>query len=310
MMRSFLKLTDFTAEEILFLIEEARRLKRSPVGPAGDDYSLRGRSLGLLFFKASTRTRVSFEVAMARLGGSVTHIDPQTSQLGRGESVSDTAKVLSRYLDLIAIRADDHAMLEEFRSTATIPVINALSDRYHPCQALADLFTFRERFGELAGLKLAYVGDGNNVAHSLMLASAMMGIDIRLASPSGYEPDESVCQEAFELARASGASIEVMTDPRRAVKDADILYTDVWVSMGQDAQSAARMKAFGPTYQINAALLELASDRAVVAHCLPAHRGMEISAEVLDGARSIIWEQAENRLYAQQSLILKLIEER
>ena len=267
---------------------------------------LAGVTLGLLFEKPSTRTRVSFEAGMNQLGGQSLFLSAADIQLCRGESIADTAKVLSRYLDGLVVRTYDQATVEEWARRATIPVINGLTDLCHPCQALSDLFTIQEHKGSLKGLRLAYIGDGNNVAHSLLEAAAKTGMAIRLACPRGYEPDQRVVDQARLEANETGASIDVMDDPHVAVKEADAVYTDVWISMGREREQSRRLKALSP-YQLNERLLKRAKSDAIVMHCLPAHRGQEISAGVLDGPQSVVLDQAENRLHMQKAILVELL---
>jgi ornithine carbamoyltransferase len=298
--RDFLSSTDTTAEQTAALLQLAADLK---AGRTRID--LAGRSLGLIFSKASTRTRVSFTVAMARLGGQTIDLNPQVSQVGRGEPVADTARVLSRYVDALAIRTFAQEELADYAHWASIPVINALTDLEHPCQALADYLTLQEAFGELAGLTLAYVGDGNNVAHSLMLCGALLGVNVRVGCPQGYEPDSGVLEQSRQLA-ATRCSIEVVHEPVTAVRGAHALYTDVWASMGQEDEKAAREAAFSG-WCLNEELVAEADPRAIVLHCLPAYRGLEISSGAMEGSSSRIFDQAENRLHAQQALLAALL---
>lgn len=267
---------------------------------------LRGLTLGLLFEKPSTRTRVSFEAGMNQLGGQSLFLSAADIQLCRGESIADTARVLSRYLDALVVRTYDHALVEEWAREATIPVINGLTDLGHPCQALSDLLTIREKKGRLKGIKLAYVGDGNNVANSLIEAAAKTGMAIALACPQGYEPDKRVLDAARVAARETGASIELGGDPQVAVKEADVLYTDVWISMGREKEQARRLRALAP-YQLNDKLARAARPDAIVMHCLPAHRGQEITAGLLDGPQSVVLDQAENRLHMQKAILVDLL---
>jgi len=298
--RDFLSSTDTSAEQTRALLQLAADLK------AGRTHiDLGGRSLGLIFSKASTRTRVSFTVAMARLGGQTIDLNPQVSQVGRGEPVADTARVLSRYVDALAIRTFAQEELAEYAHWASIPVINALTDLEHPCQALADYLTLQEAFGELDGLTLAYVGDGNNVAHSLMLCGALLGVNVRVGCPQGYEPDATVLEQSRQLA-GTRCSIEVVHEPVAAVRGAHALYTDVWASMGQEDEKAAREAAFSG-WCLNEELVAEADPRAIVLHCLPAYRGLEISAGAMEGSSSRIFDQAENRLHAQQALLAALL---
>jgi len=267
---------------------------------------LEGKTLGLLFQKPSTRTRVSFEAGMNQLGGHALVLPMADIQLSRGESVADTARVLSRYLDGIVIRTYDHATVEEWAREATMPVINGLTDLSHPCQALSDVLTIQEKKGRLKGIKIAYVGDGNNVANSLIEAAAKMGMTIALGCPSGYQPDQHVVDVARIEAARTGAVIELGHDPHVAVKEADVIYADVWISMGREREQARRLKVLAP-YQVNSRLVGRAKPDAIVMHCLPAHRGEEITAEVLDGPQSVIIDQAENRLHMQKAILTKLL---
>jgi ornithine carbamoyltransferase len=295
---------DLNPEQTLALLELAADLKA-----ARRRIDLGGKVLGLIFSKASTRTRVSFTVAMARLGGQTIDLLPIVTQVGRGEPVADTARVLSRYCDALAIRTFAQDDLESYAHWATIPVINALTDLEHPCQALADFLTLQEAFGsspaDLAGLTLAYVGDGNNVAHSLMLCGALLGVNVRIGCPDGFAPDPAVLERARELAE-QGAQITVAHDPLEAVRGAQALYTDVWASMGQEEEQSERERAFAG-WCLDEALLSEADPRAIVLHCLPAHRGEEISAGVIEGSASRVFDQAENRLHAQQALLATLL---
>jgi ornithine carbamoyltransferase len=292
---------DLSPDQTISLLELAADLK---AGRRRID--LGGKVLGLIFSKASTRTRVSFNVAMARLGGQTIDLLPTVTQVGRGEPVADTARVLSRYCDALAIRTFAQADLEAYAHWATIPVINALTDQEHPCQALADFLTLQEAFGSsLAGLTLAYVGDGNNVAHSLMLCGALLGVNVRIGCPEGFAPDPLVLERAGALA-VKGAQITVVHDPLEAVRGAQALYTDVWASMGQEEEQSERELAFRG-WCLDEALLSEADPRAIVLHCLPAHRGEEISAGVIEGGASRVFDQAENRLHAQQALLACLL---
>ena len=296
----FLSSVDSSAEQTAALLQLATQLKQ------GDRrIDLGNRVLGLIFTKASTRTRVSFQVAMARLGGQTVDLNPQVTQLGRGEPLEDTARVLSRFCDALAIRTFAQQELADYAHWASIPVINALTDLEHPCQALADFLTMQEAFGDLQGQTLAYVGDGNNVAHSLMLCGALLGVDVRIGCPEGFEPLPGVVDQARSLA-VNGAQISVITDPVEAVRGAQALYTDVWASMGQEQEQAERERAF-QGFCLNEELLAEADPRAIVLHCLPAHRGEEISAGVMEGPSSRIFDQAENRLHAQQALLAALL---
>ncbi len=303
--RDFLTVHDFSKEELNEILQFALQLKQEKKDGL-EHHLLRGKTLGMIFQKASTRTRVSFEVGMYQLGGYALFLSATDLQIGRGEPVKDTARVLSRYLDGIMIRTFDHREAEELAAFADIPVINGLTDLLHPCQAMADLLTILEHKGKLAGLKLAYLGDGNNVAHSLLLACSKLGLNVAVASPKGYEMQPAIVAKAKDSAVASGANIMLTTDPLEAVAGADILYTDVWASMGQEAEHQLRLQAF-QHYQLNQELLEKAADNAMVLHCLPAHRGEEISDEVIEGRQSRVFDQAENRLHVQKAIMAKLI---
>ena len=296
----FLSSADITAQQTIALLQLAADLK---AGRRRID--LGGKVLGLIFSKASTRTRVSFTVAMARLGGQTLDLNPQVTQVGRGEPVADTARVLSRYVDALAIRTFAQEELADYAHWASIPVINALTDLEHPCQALADYLTLQEAFGALEGLTLAYVGDGNNVAHSLMLCGALLGVNVRIGCPVGFEPSAAVLEQAQQLA-GDRCAITVVNDPVATVRGAQALYTDVWASMGQEEEKAAREQAFAG-WCLNEELVAEADPRAIVLHCLPAYRGLEISAGAMEGSASRIFDQAENRLHAQQALLAALL---
>jgi len=299
--RDLLSSADLSGAETRALIQLATDLKAGRF-----QVDLGGKVLGLIFSKASTRTRVSFSVAMARLGGQTIDLNPQVTQVGRGEPVADTARVLSRYVDALAIRTFAQAELEEYAHWASIPIVNALTDLEHPCQALADYQTLQEEFGQLAGLTLAYVGDGNNVAHSLLLSGALLGINVRIGCPMGFEPIRELVEQARSLAPA-GCSIEVVHDPIAAVRGAHAVYTDVWASMGQEQEQLEREQAFAG-WCLDEALLAEADSRAIVLHCLPAHRGEEISAVAIEGPASRVFDQAENRLHSQQALLAALLD--
>ncbi|GIU96585.1 MAG: ornithine carbamoyltransferase [Actinomycetota bacterium] len=303
MARHFLSVDDLDAEELLDLLDLADRLKADRSLYRG---ALDGRSVALIFEKASTRTRVSFEVGLAQLGAQPIALAAGDLQLGRGETIEDTGRVLSRYVDAVVLRTFEQDRLEALARAASVPVVNALSDFEHPCQALADLQTVRERLGGLAGRVLTFVGDGNNVAHSLLLAGAKAGMIVRVATPPGFEPIPLVVQRASEIASTTGGSVEVGNDPKSAALGAHALYTDVWASMGQEEEADERSLVF-PAYRIDEELLGLAAPDAIVLHCLPAHRGQEITDEVIDGPRSAVWDQAENRLHAQKALMLSLL---
>ena len=297
--RDLLNTTDLSREEITDLLKLAHQLKHHEL-----ELNCK-KVLGLLFYKASTRTRVSFSVAMYELGGQVIDLNPSVTQVGRGEPIEDTARVLDRYLDILAIRTFAQADLETFASYAEIPIINALTDLEHPCQILADLMTVRECFGSLEGKTLTYLGDGNNIAHSLLLGGALMGLNVRIAAPKGYEPKSEIVEQAREIA-AGRSEIVVTQDAIAAVEGVQAIYTDVWASMGQEEEANQRIPIFQP-YQVNRQLLEHADSEAIVLHCLPAHRGEEITAEAIESDRSRVWDQAENRMHVQQALIASLL---
>jgi len=297
--RDLLSLADLNGAEVQMLLQLATQLKVGDIKPHCN------KVLGLLFSKASTRTRVSFSVAMYQLGGQVLDLNPKVTQVGRGEPIADTARVLDRYLDIVAIRTFKQQDLETFAQYAKIPIINALTDLEHPCQVLADLLTVQECFGSLAGLTLTYMGDGNNVAHSLMLGCALVGMNIRIATPTDYQPNPAIVEQASAI--ADGRTEIILTeDPNAAVKGCQIVYTDVWASMGQEDSADARIPVFQP-YQVNEALIAQADTDVIVLHCLPAHRGEEITDAVIEGARSRVWDQAENRLHAQKALLASLL---
>ncbi len=292
--RHFLTLLDLTPEEFEAIISRAMELKASH--RAGQIVEpLRNRTLGLLFEKSSTRTRVSFEAAMVQFGGGALFLSPRDTQLGRGEPVEDTARVLSRMLDAVAIRTFEHEKLELFARYSRVPVINALTDQFHPCQLLADIQTYVEHRGALAGRTVAWVGDGNNMCNSYVNAARQLGFHLRIACPEGYEPDT-------EVLRNAGGCAVVVRDPHAAVEGADLVVTDVWASMGQEDEQFLRLQRFSP-YQVNEKLFSLAAKDALFMHCLPAHRGEEVTGEVLEGPRSVIWDEAENRLHAQKALL-------
>jgi ornithine carbamoyltransferase len=301
--RDLLDIPDLEPAEVADLLDLAANLKADR---ARDGALLAGKTLGLLFEKPSTRTRISFEVAMNQLGGSALWISPDNSQMGRGESIADTARTLSRYLDGLMVRTFAHETIEAWARHATVPVINGLTDLAHPCQALADLLTVRECFGTLAGVTLAYIGDGNNVAHSLMLAAARAGMHVRVATPEGYAPLPEVIALAHADAARNHGSLAVGHDPKEAVRSARVVYTDVWASMGQEDERTRRLQDFAG-FQVDAALMGQADPGAVFMHCLPAHRGEEVAAEVMDGPRSVVFDQAENRLHVQKAVLVRLL---
>lgn len=300
-MKHLINIADLSSEEVQRILQVAEEFKKEWRG-GGNRPVLAGKTLGMVFQKPSLRTRVSFEIAMIHLGGQALYLSPQEILLGKRESVPDVALVLSRYVDGIMARVFDHNDIEQLAAYSRVPVINGLSDYNHPCQALADLFTIYEKRGELKGLKLAYMGDGNNVATSLIFAASKVGMHMALASPIGYELDEGVVCEARDFAQHTGAQITLTDDPAIAVQGADVIYTDVWTSMGQEVEREERLAVF-PPYQVNAALLAQAKPGVLVMHCLPAHRGEEITAEVADGPHSIIFDQAENRMHAQKAIL-------
>lgn len=299
--KDLISLHDLTQAELMEILDVAMYLKDKQKKGLTHQI-LSGKTLGMIFTKSSTRTRVSFEVGMYQLGGNALFLSSQDIQLGRGETIADTARVLSRYLDGIMIRTYAHEDVLELAKYADIPVINGLTDLLHPCQVLADLQTILEHKGTLQGLKIAYIGDGNNMTHSLMFGSAKVGMNISVATPAGYEPDAEIVRLATEDAKATGSKIEIVSDPREAVAGADIIYTDVWASMGQEAEHAERLKKF-EGYQINEELVKGAKEDFIFLHCLPAHRGEEVSAGVIDGPRSVIFDEAENRLHAQKAVL-------
>lgn len=295
--RDFLSMTSITPDELTMLLDRAEAMKAS----RGPSNALAGQSVAMIFEKPSTRTRVSFEVGISELGAHPLALSGAELQLGRGETIEDTGRVLARYVHGIVVRTFEQDKVVRLAASADVPVVNALTDEEHPCQALADLLTIRQHFGTLKGRTLAYVGDGNNVAHSLMLAGAMAGMNVTVATPPGYEPRDSIIKAAHDLV-TGGTVIRVTGDPAAAVEGADAVYTDVWASMGQEDEAAARTKAFDG-FMVDAALMAGAKPDAIVLHCLPAHRGEEISAEVLDGPQSAVWDQAENRLHVQKALL-------
>ncbi len=303
--RDFLTLDDVSSDELHLVLDRAAQLKAAQA--RGTPHALlAGRSLAMLFEKASLRTRTTYAVGMAQLGGHAVDLMNEHTQIGVRESIPDIARNLERWVDALMARVYDQAMLEELARWANIPVINGLSDRAHPCQILADLLTVRERCGGFEGRRLAYVGDGFNVCNSLLLGSALAGLDICVSAPDGYEPNEDVLERAQEIAEGAGASVELDPDPRGAVRGADVVYTDAWISMGLEAEARQRREAFAP-YRVTADLMRLAKPNAVFMHCLPAHRGEEVTDEVIDGAQSAVFDQAENRLHTQKALLVALI---
>jgi ornithine carbamoyltransferase len=303
MKKDLISIKDLLKDEIDELLELAQALK---LDPSAYYEKLKGKSLGLIFQKPSNRTRVSFEVGMYQLGGYTVYLGPDDIKLGTREATKDIAQTLSRYLDIIVARTFLHKDVIDLAENATIPVINGLSDLLHPCQALADIFTIKEKFNQLEGLNMAYIGDGNNVLHSLLYAVAATGMNIKIAVPKGYEPDKDIMHQAGCTAKEKGSTVEIFHDKDSAVSEADILYTDVWVSMGQEADKGKRFADF-KDFQVNKQLLKKARPECVVMHCLPAHRGEEITDEVLDGPHSIVFDQAENRLHMQKAILLRLL---
>lgn len=301
----FLQLSDFSTDEILTLLNEAVELKKLQKQGIAHPF-LSGKVLGMIFEKSSTRTRVSFEVGMLQLGGHAIFLSSKDIQLGRGESISDTAKVLSRYVDGIMIRTFSHSSVEELAHHATVPVINGLTDLQHPTQVLADLLTIMEHKGKLKGLKLCYIGDGNNnMPHSLLEGAVKVGMDISIASPPGYLPNGKIIEKAIQAGKQTASSVTITNDPLEAIKDADVVVTDVWTSMGQEEETATRLKAF-QGYQVNEELCSHAKEDFIFLHCLPAHRGEEVTGKMIDGPHSVVFDEAENRLHAQKA-ILKLL---
>lgn len=301
--KDLLTIADIPRKKVQGLLALAKKLKAAH-GKSRPSFPLKGKTLGLIFEKPSTRTRVSFEAGMNQLGGQALFLDSEKIQLSRGESLADTAKVLSRYVDGLVVRTFDQSALEQWAQHTSIPVINGLTDHCHPCQALADLLTIVEKKGRAKGLKLAYIGDGNNITHSLLEIGAKVGMHVSVGCPPGYEPDSNIVKQARAEGAQTGARIEITHDPMVAAKNADAVYTDVWISMGQEDEHQARMTAFTP-YQVNSQLMKQAKPNAVVLHCLPAHRGEEITAEVLDGPQSVVLDQAENRLHIQKAILLQ-----
>ena len=304
-MKHFIDINDLTHEEMINLLDLADKLKQQ--NKAGLEHKvLTGKTLGMIFAKSSTRTRVSFEVGMYQLGGHALFLSSQDIQLGRGETVADTARVMSRYLDGIMIRTFDHQDVLDLAEFGSIPIINGLTDLMHPCQALTDLMTIREHKGRLKGLKMAYLGDGNNMANSLLQAASLCGMDIAIATPADYGCDTVCIDQARKNAAAQGSKVIITTDAKEAVSGADVIYTDTWVSMGQEAEKASRIKIF-TDYQVNSELMSLADNEAIFMHCLPAYRGLEVTEEVLEGPQSVIFDEAENRLHAQKAVMVRLL---
>lgn len=304
-MKHFISLHDVTSEEFSQLLSLAAKLKREQKQGI-EHHILKGKTLGMIFSKSSTRTRVSFEVGMYQLGGHALFLSANDIQLGRGETIYDTANVMSRFVDGIMIRTFDHQDVLDLAKYGTIPIINGLTDLLHPCQALADLLTVQEHKGRLRGLKLAYIGDGNNVAHSLLYACAKAGMDVSIGSPKGYECDEEIVKNAKQDAKALGSKVILTNDPIEAIKDADVVYTDTWASMGQESEKAERAKIF-KDYQVNKELFSYSKPDSIFMHCLPAYRGYEVTEDVIDSSRSVIFDEAENRLHAQKAVMAMLM---
>jgi ornithine carbamoyltransferase len=304
--KHFLSLADLSPEQLAGLLNLALQLK-ADWQAGGNLPLLKNKTLGMVFTKPSLRTRVSFDMAMLHLGGQALYISPNEISLGQRESVADVARVLSRYVDIIMARVFGHRDVLELARYSRVPVINGLSDYSHPCQGLADLLTIREKFGTLQGIKLAYIGDGNNVANSLIFGAVLSGMSFAVASPPGFEISGDVVSKAKTLAPRTGATLYFTHEPVEAVREADVIYTDVWTSMGQEAETQKRLEVFSPRYQINSALVSRARRNALVMHCLPAHRGQEITDEVADGTHSVLWDQAENRMHAQKAILVDLL---
>ena len=306
-LRHYLGVNDLSRDETVALLARASKLKRRWRATGRPSKKLRGATLAAVFEKPSLRTRATFESGMTQLGGHTVFLGPADIQLGTREPAADVARNLSRWVQIIAARTFAHSTVTDLAEYGSIPVINALSDREHPCQALADFLTLHEHFGAFEGRKLAYIGDGNNVAHSLLLLGALLGASVAVAGPAGYGPDETVVEQARNLSQQSGATISVTTDPREAVAQADVVYTDVWASMGQESEQQERAGIFAP-YQVTSELIgATGKPDSIFMHCLPAHRGEEVAADVVDGPRSVVFDQAENRLHAQKALILFLL---
>ncbi|MDD4295768.1 MAG: ornithine carbamoyltransferase [Ruminiclostridium sp.] len=305
-MKHLLCLNDWTSDEIIDVLDLADKLKYENKNGIRHDHHLKSKTLGMIFSKSSTRTRVSFEVGMQQLGGYALFLSSADIQLGRGETVHDTAKTLSRYLDGIMIRTFKQKDVTDLAEYGTIPIINGLTDELHPCQILADLMTIREKLGRLKGLKLAYVGDGNNIAHSLLLGCTKTGMNISIASPIGYSCDNKYVDMAKKIANETGSIIQVTTDSKEAVQGADVVYTDTWISMGMEKEKEERLNTFAP-YQVNKELFSLANTNAIFLHCLPAYRGLEVTEDVIDGPQSVVFDEAENRLHAQKAVMVKLL---
>ena len=304
-MKDFIAITDYSSDEIQDLLDLAVRLKKEYFS-VGNQPMFKGKVLGMIFQKPSLRTRVSFDMAMRHMGGDALYLSPNEIGLGKRESIADVARVLSGYVSILMARVFQHEHVLELAKWSSIPVINGLSDYNHPCQALADALTMQENFGKLKGLSVCFVGDGNNVAVSLMHVSVKLGANFTIATPAGYELDEEPIKLAREIARGTGSIIKIMVDPKEAVKSAQVIYTDTWTSMGQEEEEAKREKVF-PPYQVNSELISLADKNVIVMHCLPAHRNHELTDEVADGPHSVIFPQAHNRLHAQKAILARLL---
>ena len=304
--KDFLTLKDFTGQEIIDMVQLGIDLK-AKLKAGIPTPILAGKSLGMIFQKSSTRTRVSFEVGMYQLGGQALFLSSNDLQIGRGEPIQDTARVLSRYLDAILIRTYSHEEVEKLAEYADIPVINGLTDDYHPTQVIADMITIQEHKGHLKGIKFAYVGDGNNMTHSLMIGGAKVGMDVVVACPEGYMPNPEIIAQAQQYAAEYGGSVTVLHDPKEAIAGADVVYTDTWASMGQEAEKEIRKKAFAG-YQVDSAMMALAKPDAIFMHCLPAYRGWEVTEEVMESAQSVVFDEAENRLHAHKAILATVVE--
>jgi ornithine carbamoyltransferase len=304
--KDLLSLAELTKENIVDLLKQAEKLKKRKRSIT-TTIALRPKVLAMIFQKPSTRTRVSFETAMRHLGGHAINLNWNDLQLGRGETIADTARVMSRYVDAVMARVNSHSDLVAFAENATIPVINGLSDLYHPCQILADFLTIQERRKQLEGLKVAYVGDGNNICNTLLVGCSKVGMDISIAHPEGYEPHAEAVGLAGEFSKSSGAKVELTTEPKVASKDADVIYTDTFISMGQEQEKDRKLSVFLPKYQVTEETFQSAKPDAIFMHCLPAHRGEEVTDNVIDGPRSVVWDEAENRLHIQKAILLSLI---
>ena len=304
--KDLLSLAELTKENIVDLLKQAEKLKKRKRSIT-TTIALRPKVLAMIFQKPSTRTRVSFETAMRHLGGHAINLNWNDLQLGRGETIADTARVMSRYVDAVMARFNSHSDLVAFAENATIPVINGLSDLYHPCQILADFLTIQERREQLEGLKVAYVGDGNNICNTLLVGCSKVGMDISIAHPEGYEPHAEAVGLAGEFSKSSGAKVELTTEPKVASKDADVIYTDTFISMGQEQEKDRKLSVFLPKYQVTEETFQSAKPDAIFMHCLPAHRGEEVTDNVIDGPRSVVWDEAENRLHIQKAILLSLI---